>query len=74
MHRPIALQDQHVTSMPSRLRRPCLRQPPVERSTDWIHKVLVERRNRMNSAVAKKFLVRTHVKNEVKRRIRTGGR
>ena len=41
--------------------------------TDWIRKMLVERRRRMNSAVAKKFLERTQVKNEVKRRVRMGG-
>ena len=40
--------------------------------TDWIRKMLVERR-RMTSAVAKKFLERTWVKNEVKRRVRMGG-
>ena len=44
--------------------------------TDWVRKMLVERR-RMNSAVAKKFLLRTRVKNEVKnevkRRVRMGG-
>ena len=39
--------------------------------TDWIRKMLVERR-RMNSAVAKKFLERIQVKNEVKR-VRMGG-
>ena len=41
--------------------------------TDWIRKMLVERRRRMTSAVAKKFLERTRVKNEVKRRVRMGG-
>ena len=41
--------------------------------TDWIRKMLVERRRRMNSAVTKKFLVRTCVKNEVKRRVRMEG-
>ena len=41
--------------------------------TDWIHKMLVERRRKMNSAAAKKFLLRTRVKNEVKRRVRMGG-
>ena len=40
--------------------------------TGWIRKMLVERR-RMNSAVAKKFLERTQVKNDVKRRVRMGG-
>ena len=41
--------------------------------TDWIHKMLVERRRRMTSTVAKKFPKRTQVKNEVKRRVRMGG-
>ena len=40
--------------------------------TGWICKMLVERRRRMTSAVAKKFLERTRVKNKVKRRVRMG--
>ena len=78
-YRPIALQDPRVpmliqyamkvekTMFETATSREQYYQLQAEK-TDWIRKMLVERRRRMNSAVAKKFLERTRVKNEVKRR------
>ena len=67
MYRPIALQDSRVpmliqyamkvekTMFETATSREEYYQLQAEK-TDWIRKMLVERRRRMNSAVAKKFL------------------